>query len=127
MRPGWIEREHGHPIPQVWAADRWWSRMRGLLARPALAKDGSQAMWITPCASVHTFGMRYALDVVYLDRNGAVVGLREHLRPWRVSACVQAAVAVEFHTGALAHLRPQRGERWQWRCAQDTAANGART
>lgn len=114
MKLGRIERESGPVIPQVWAADRWYSRLRGLLARTPLAKDGSQALLIRPCASVHTFGMGYPLDLVYLDRNGVVLALREHLKPWRVSACAKAAVTVEFHAGALAQLQPRVGERWIW-------------
>ena len=125
MSLGWIQREHGEAIAQVWAADRWWTRLRGLLARPPLAKDGSQALLIRPCASVHTFGMRYPLDLVYLDGNGVIVGLREQLLPWRMSACLQAAATVEFHAGALAHLRPRLGERWQWQSGHHAVSEGA--
>ena len=125
MRPGRIEREGAAPIPTVWAADRWWSRMRGLLARPPLAADASEALLIRPCASVHTVGMGYPLDLVFLDRQGQVVGLRERLRPWRAAACTRAAVTVEFHAGALEQLQPRLGERWQWHATPDngTGAN----
>lgn len=124
MRLGRIERGDAAPIPQVWVADRWWSRMRGLLARPPLSADGSQALLITPCASVHTVGMRYSLDLVYLDRAGMVVGWREHVAPWRLSACRRAAATVEFRGGALARLHPRLGERWQWRSARETPHEG---
>jgi uncharacterized membrane protein (UPF0127 family) len=124
VRPGRIERDGAPPIPQVWAADRWWSRLRGLLARPPLAEDGSQALLITPCASVHTIGMRYPLDLVYLDRAGEVVGWREHVAPWRFSACRRAAATVEFHGGAVARLQPRLGEVWRWRSARDVPGEG---
>lgn len=124
MRPGRIAREGAAPIPQVWRADRWWPRLRGLLARPPLADDGTQALLITPCASVHTIGMRYPLDLVYLDRAGEVVGWREHVAPWRFSACRRAAATVEFHSGALAALQPRLGERWHWRSAGELAPEG---
>ena len=117
MRPGRIERDGAPPIPQVWAADRWWSRLRGLLARPTLAGDGSQALLITPCASVHTFGMRYPLDLVYLDFAGKVVGWREHVAPWRFSACRRAvsraatgplaAACARWKTVAMAAAQPR--------------------
>jgi uncharacterized membrane protein (UPF0127 family) len=124
VRPGWIEREDGKAIAQVWAADRWWSRLRGLLARPPLAADGSQALLITPCASVHTVGMRYPLDLVYLDRAGMVVDWCERVAPWRFSACRRAAATVEFHGGALAELQPRLGERWHWLSAGSIAGEG---
>lgn len=124
MTPGRIERAGAPAIPQVWAADRWWSRLRGLLARPPLAEDGSQALLITPCASVHTFGMRYPLDLVYLDRAGEVVGWCEQLAPWRASGCRRAVATVEFHGGALARLRPRLGEVWQWRSARELPRGG---
>lgn len=114
MKPGRIERDAAAPLPQVWAADRWWSRLRGLLMRPPLAEDGSQALLITPCASVHTCGMRYPLDVVFLDRQQRVIDWRCSLQPWRFAACRGAAATVEFHAGALARLQPRRGERWCW-------------
>lgn len=124
MKPGRIERDGAPPIPQVWAADHWWSRLRGLLARPPLANDGSQALLITPCASVHTIGMHYPLDLVYLDRAGVVLGWRERVAPWRFSACRRAAATVEFHGGALAELQPRLGERWHWLSAGNIAGEG---
>lgn len=114
MKAGRIHRSGGAPIPRVWAADTWWSRLRGLLARPALAVDGSEALLIQPCSSVHTIGMRYPLDLVFLSRDGVVLEWRENVRPYRAAACRRAAATIEFHGGALAFLRPQRGEQWQW-------------
>lgn len=114
MKPGRIERSGGAAIPQVWAADTWWSRLRGLLGRPALAVDGSEGLLIRPCSSVHTVGMRYPLDLVFLADDGEVLDWREHVRPFRAAACRRAVATVEFHSGALASLRPQRGEQWHW-------------
>lgn len=114
MRCGRIQREGAPAIPRVWLADRWWLRMRGLLGRPPLAGDATEGLLIQPCASVHTVGMGYPLDLVFLARNGQVVGMREGLRPWRAAACARAAATVEFHAGALARLRPRLGETWHW-------------
>lgn len=117
MKRGLIERSQGAPIPRVWSADTWWSRMRGLLARPALAQDGSEALLIRPCASVHTIGMRYRLDLVFLAKGNLVLDWRENLRPSRAAACPGAIAVIEFHGGALARLQPRKGEHWQWRAA----------
>ncbi|MDR0779432.1 MAG: DUF192 domain-containing protein [Pseudomonadales bacterium] len=115
MKVGCIEREYGTTIPCVWLADRWWSRSRGLLWRAPLAEAGSQALMIEPCASVHTFGMGYALDLVFLDSRRRVCGWRERLVPWRAAACRGARTTVEFHAGTLENLCPQMGEAWIWR------------
>jgi uncharacterized membrane protein (UPF0127 family) len=56
-------------------------RRRGLLDRDALRPD--EALWLSRCRSVHTFGMRFAIDVVLLDGARRPIGLR-HMRPGRL-------------------------------------------
>ncbi|MFC0676566.1 DUF192 domain-containing protein [Lysobacter korlensis] len=107
-------REQGTDIPRAWLADRWWPRFRGLLGRPPLARDGSQALVLTPCASVHTVGMRYPLDLVFLDRHQCVLAWREYVTPWRARACKGAVATIELHGGALRDLAPELHERWVW-------------
>jgi uncharacterized membrane protein (UPF0127 family) len=55
-------------------------RLRGLLGRDGL--DG--ALLLTRCRSVHTLGMRFAIDVAFLDRTGAVVSVVAPMPPWRL-------------------------------------------
>ena len=119
MTPGRLCRDGACVVPTVWRADRWWSRLRGLLARPPLAGEGREALWLSPCNSVHTFWMRYPIDVLFLDRGGRVLGWREGLAPWR--ACLQAGAyaAIELRAGGLSRLGPVKGEVLQW---QATAA-----
>lgn len=114
MKAGRIRREAGAGVPEAWRADRWPQRLRGLLFRTPLARDGSQALLIHPCPSIHTVGMAYPIDVVFLDRDSRVCGWREALAPWRFAACRGARSVVEFHGGALALLKPVQGERWEW-------------
>ncbi|HST45727.1 MAG TPA: DUF192 domain-containing protein [Luteimonas sp.] len=114
MRCGRIERGDAPPVARAWRAERWWQRLRGLLFRPALSPDGSEALVIVPCASVHTFGMAYPLDLVFLDREGRVCGWREALAPWRMAGCRGARATVELHGGTLARLAPRMGEAWTW-------------
>ena len=59
-------------------------RARGLLLRPPLAEN--EALLLPGCASVHTFGMRYTIDVVFLDPLGRVLRVARSLRPWRVAS-----------------------------------------
>ena len=82
-------------------ADTHWTRLRGLLGTTTLP-DGD-GLWIRPCRQVHMFGMRYAIDVVFLDDTRRVVGLTAALVPWRVSPLVKTATSViELPAGTIA-------------------------
>lgn len=64
-------------------ADTHWTRLRGLLGRrPDDFRNGA-GLWIVPCHGVHTLGMGFAIDVVYLDGDLTVVHVQSDLRPWR--------------------------------------------
>ena len=64
-----------------------WKRTKGLLGRAGMADD--EGLWI-PTSSIHMFGMRFAIDVVYADREGRVLKLVRGIRPWRASFCMGA-------------------------------------
>ena len=90
-------------------ADTHWTRLRGLLGTSSLTAGAG--LWIRPCRQVHMFGMRYAIDVVFLDDADRVVGLTEDLRPWRVSPLVKAARSViELPAGTIAHTGLETGQ-----------------
>jgi uncharacterized membrane protein (UPF0127 family) len=78
-------------------ADGHWSRLRGLIGkRPGDFRDG-RGLWITPCRGVHTWGMRFPIDVVYLTRDLVVLHLEESLSPWRFAPVrLQAASVLEL-------------------------------
>ena len=114
MRVGHLRRDGDCLVPRLLLAHAWWSRLRGLLLRRPLAADASEALVIEPCASVHTFGMRYPLDLVFVDRHGVVLGVREHVRPWRTRAQPGARAVIEFHHGAVRRLGICAGDRLQW-------------
>ena len=64
-------------------ADGHWSRLRGLMGRsPATFRSGD-GLWILPCKGVHTMGMRFPIDVVYLTPDRTVLHMEEGLCPWR--------------------------------------------
>ncbi len=81
----------------VIVADSFLARLGGLLARPRL-RNG-EALVLAPCSSVHTLFMRYAIDVVFIDKHGRVMKLVEHLQPWRAASCWRAHAAVELAAG----------------------------
>jgi uncharacterized membrane protein (UPF0127 family) len=90
-------------------ANRWWQRLVGLLTTPDL--DHPSGLWITPCNSVHTLGMRYAIDVLFLDADGRVIKRVDHLRPWRASSCLRARATLELRAGLAEELDVQVGQR----------------
>jgi uncharacterized protein len=73
------------------------SRTLGLARLPALAPD--QGLLIERCRSVHTAGMRFALDLVWLDGAGALVRLDHAVPPRRVRSCLRARSVVEAAVG----------------------------
>jgi uncharacterized protein len=80
------------------------TRMRGLLGRSGLA-DG-EGMLFRPAGSIHTFFMRFPLDVVFCDRELQVLGVERELGPWRTAARKGAKIVVELAGGTAPDLQP---------------------
>jgi uncharacterized protein len=93
-------------------ADRPWTRLRGLLGRREL--PSGEGMLIRPARSIHTVGMRFPIDVVYLDRDLTVLKLTRRLRPWRASGCLRAHSALELSAGECERVGVRIGERLRW-------------
>lgn len=79
------------------------TRGRGLLGRKGL--PAGSGLWIVPCESVHTFGMQFAIDLIYLDRKRRIRKLRSNVRPWRISACLSAHSILELPAGTIRSTR----------------------
>jgi uncharacterized membrane protein (UPF0127 family) len=75
------------------------ARRRGLLKRTGL--DRSAALVLAPCAAIHTIGMRFAIDVLFVDRTGEVVKIVRALPPWRLAGARRAHATIELAAGAL--------------------------
>jgi len=91
-------------------ADTFLSRLAGLLAMAPL--QAGEGLLLSPCASVHTAFMRYAIDVVFLDRVGVIKKIVPALKPWRMAACAGAYQTLELSAGQCAALRLSPGQRW---------------
>jgi hypothetical protein len=89
-------------------ADKGERRRKGLLGRSGLA--AGEGLWIVPCEAVHTFGMRFAIDLVYLDRKNRVVKTRSGVGPGRLSACLSAHSVVELPAGTVQSKAIERGD-----------------
>jgi hypothetical protein len=80
------------------------ARLLGLALR---RRPPVHALLLPRCRSVHTFGMRFPLDLIWLDRNGRVLRVDEAVPPWRVRSCRDAAAVLE--AGRMpAMAEPQR-------------------
>lgn len=78
-------------------ARSWHARLRGLALRPGIRPG--DALLIPRCRSVHTCGMRFAIDVVFLDAAGRVLRVAERVPPWRLVSCPGAAAVIETAAG----------------------------
>lgn len=97
-----VDRRSGALIAgDVMRADTALARLVGLLGRRELA-PGS-ALWISPCKGIHTMGMRFPIDVIFLDDEMKVVAVRENVAPWRMTRIVMSASSVlEMAAGSIA-------------------------
>ena len=90
----------GELADRVRVASGWWSRFRGLLGTSGLAPG--EGLLLTPCRCVHTWGMRYAIDVVFLDGEGRSLAIYRELPPGRSTGWHREAVQVlELPAGAV--------------------------
>jgi len=78
-------------------AHRMWPRMRGLLGKRRL--DSGEGLLIRPAPSIHTFFMRFPIDVVFLSRQGEVLKVAERVPPWRARSCRHSYAVLELAAG----------------------------
>ena len=94
------------PLPaslcvRIAVANSGWRRLRGLAGRRH-PPDG-WALLFPRCRSVHTFGMRFPIDVVFLDEAGWPIEIRQGVRPGRVVICRRADAVLELQAGGADH------------------------
>lgn len=89
-------------------ADTSAKRRTGLLKHQRL--ESGEGLWIVPCESVHTFFMKFAIDLVYLDKNKKVRKVRDSVPPWRASACFSANSILELPAGTAKETGTQPGD-----------------
>jgi uncharacterized membrane protein (UPF0127 family) len=75
-------------------ADGYISRLVGLLGKTRRWARAGQGLWIVPSHGVHTIGMLFAIDLIFLDTSKQVVHLEEHVRPFRISSVSLKASSV---------------------------------
>jgi uncharacterized membrane protein (UPF0127 family) len=96
-------------------------RAVGLLSRSGL--DPGEALWIVPSRGVHTWGMRFPIDVIALDGRGVVIDCVSGLKPWRIRLPRRGTAGVlELEAGRLAASGTTLGHRILFESTEDTGA-----
>jgi uncharacterized membrane protein (UPF0127 family) len=93
-------------------ADTSLKRKIGLLKHTKL--DRGEGLWITPCEAVHTIGMKFPIDVLFLDRKRRVRKVRSAMPRWRMSACLWAHSVLELPSGTAAATGTVRGDQLEF-------------
>ena len=92
-------------------ANTHWRRLRGLLGLDSNDFRNGSGLWIVPCHGVHTLGMGFSIDVLYLDRGLKVVSVRSDVRPWRFTPVLtQATSVLELPCGTAAETKTAVGD-----------------
>lgn len=98
---------------QIRLVDSWPGRLRGYLGRPE-PKPG-EGMLLVRCNAVHMYGLPFALDLVFLGKNGDVVRTYSDLQPWkRTSRIADASFALELPAGTIEASYTEVGDRFTW-------------
>ncbi len=105
-----VRKEDGSVVcERCLVADSPWLRMKGLLGRRELS-DG-EGILLRPCASIHMFFMRFAIDAVFLDRDLQVVRVAPNLKPWHMASKRRAKMVLELPAGACEREGIREGDR----------------
>lgn len=84
----------------VEVADHFLKRMKGLLGKNELRVG--ESLWIIPCMSIHTFFMKFSIDVIFLNKKNQVIAAVENLQPNRLTRLYPTAVSVlELPAGTI--------------------------
>lgn len=97
---------------RVTVASRRIERAIGLLGHSHL--EAGEALWIKPCNGVHTWFMRFSIDVIAMDADGVIVDVVSMLKPWRMRLPRPGAFSVlELPAGALLNAQVKVGHKIQ--------------
>lgn len=102
-------------------ADTHWTRLRGLLSLSSHDFRKGDGLWIVPCHGVHTLGMGFAIDVVYLDQALTIIHMEPELRPWRIAPVRGNSLSVlELPCSTLTQTQTAVGDKIVITLAQDS-------
>ncbi len=93
-------------------------RRTGLLKHESLP-DG-EGLWIAPCEAVHTFGMKFPIDVIFLSKRKEVLKIRPEMARRRMALCLRAHSVLELPAGKAAQTRTEPGDQLAFEDAPDS-------
>ncbi|HYL36691.1 MAG TPA: DUF192 domain-containing protein [Bryobacteraceae bacterium] len=93
-------------------ADTSKKRRTGLLKHTRL--DAGEGLWIAPCEAVHTAGMKFPIDVLFLDKKRRVLKIRNDMPRWRMAACLRAHSVLELPSGMAAATQTVAGDQLEF-------------
>ena len=93
-------------------ADTSKKRRTGLLKHSRL--EPGEGLWIAPCEAVHTAGMKFPIDVLFLDRKRKVLKVRSDMQRWRIAACLRAHSVLELPSGTAAATETMAGDQLEF-------------
>lgn len=95
------EQESGRTlVDHLHIAGSFMERAIGLLGRGYL--DSNEGLWIAPCSGIHTIGMRFPIDVLFLNRHGCALRVAPYVHPWRFCGPVRGArTVIELPAGTI--------------------------
>ncbi len=93
-------------------ADTSAKRRTGLLKHKGL--DPGEGLWIVPCEGVHTFAMKFAIDVVFLNRKHKILKVRPNMVRSRIALSLLAHSVLELPAGTLEQTGTERGDQLEF-------------
>ena len=93
-------------------ANGYWQRLVGLLGKTGKWARLGAGLWIVPSHGVHTMGMLFPIDLIFLGKNKEVVRIEEHVRPFRISrVCLTASSILELPVHTVYRTGTRVGDR----------------
>ncbi|WP_028307561.1 DUF192 domain-containing protein [Desulfitibacter alkalitolerans] len=103
----------GNQEIKIQVASTFFSRFKGLMGRRELQDDEALLLW--PCSSIHTFFMKFHIDVVFLSKDNYIVNIVKDIPPWSIWPPVKGSSKVlEFKGGTLDRLSIKKGEKLEF-------------
>jgi uncharacterized membrane protein (UPF0127 family) len=94
-------------VSKLYIAQTFWPRLKGLLGTSELA--AGNGLLIHPCSSIHTFGMKYPIDVIFLSSELEVLRVIDSISAMRAACCLGSAMALELPAGTAAKAHTLAG------------------
>lgn len=90
-------------------ANSFFSRLKGLIGKNELKIN--EGLCILPCKSVHTFFMKFSIDVIFVDKNGIVCKIAKNLKPYKISKYIsKAQYVIELSSGMCNRFKIEIGD-----------------